>query len=94
MPPLVLGYLSLNPLLWLSPFVLRLRRELRAFALALGGATAIAGIGFLLVPAEEIFIPVEDRDRAAWQGWFLLTKHIAPRHNSATGPGPEPGVAR
>jgi len=80
-PPLILGYLSLNPLLWLSPFVLRSRRELRAFALTLGAATAIAGIGFLLCPAEEIFIPVENRDRGAWQGWFLLTKQIALRHN-------------
>jgi membrane-associated phospholipid phosphatase len=47
-------YLSLFPMLWLSPLVLQTPRRLRSFARALAVLIALSGIGFLALPAESI----------------------------------------
>jgi len=80
-PELVIAYLSLNPLLWLAPFILRTRRELEAFSISLACATAIAGVGFLLFPAEAIFPPARSSDLGGWQAFFNLVEHLALQHN-------------
>jgi membrane-associated phospholipid phosphatase len=46
-------YLSLGPMLWLSPFVLRSVNDLRVFAKGLAGLIILSAAGFLLLPADE-----------------------------------------
>jgi membrane-associated phospholipid phosphatase len=53
-PAAAIVYLSLFPMLWLSPFVLRTPAQLRVFALALTTVILISGIGFVLVPVQPI----------------------------------------
>ena len=48
-------YLSLFPMLWLSPFVLHEEQTLRRFAAALGWLIVASGVGFLLVPASAAY---------------------------------------
>jgi membrane-associated phospholipid phosphatase len=62
MPAAAIVYLSLFPMLWLSPFVLRTAGQLRVFALALATVILISGIGFVLVPAEPIDIGSVETD--------------------------------
>ena len=57
MPSAAFFYLSLFPMLWLSPFVLRSAAQLRTFARSLAIVIMISGIGFLLVPAEAMEAP-------------------------------------
>lgn len=47
-------YLSLFPMLWLSPFVLRTRAQLKSFCRSLQLIFLICGAGFLLFPSEEV----------------------------------------
>lgn len=80
-PVFVLGYVSLNVLLVLAPFVLRSRQELQALAAALIGVTAIAGIGFVMIPAEAAY-PAPTADVPGRLGWLLaVAKRAALRHN-------------
>ncbi len=66
-PPLILAYLSLNLIFIPAPFILRTRRELQALALSLVVMTTVAGIGFLLFPAELAY---SSRDPGAWSVLF------------------------
>lgn len=77
-PAFILAYLSLNLVFLPAPLILRSRRELRALALALAAVTAVAGIGFLLVPAEPAYAA---QDPGAWTGLFRLARGLALRHN-------------
>ena len=79
-PAFILAYLSLDLVFMLAPFVLRTRRDLQALALTLASVTAVAGLGFLLVPAEPAFsIP----DAAvSWSGSVpKLSRMMALRYN-------------
>ena len=51
MPWMSAFYLSIFPLFWAIPFILRTRAELLAMAKAAGAVIGVAGIGFLLAPA-------------------------------------------
>ena len=53
-PATAIIYLSLFPMLWLSPFVLRSPARLWKLARALAIVIVTSGIGFILVPAEPI----------------------------------------
>jgi hypothetical protein len=77
-PPFILAYLSLDLVFVLAPFVLRSRRELHALALALASATAVAGVGFLLVPAEPAY---PSRNPGVWAGAFRVARTMALRYN-------------
>jgi hypothetical protein len=77
-PAFILAYLSLDLVFVPAPFILRSRRELQALALTLAAVTAVAGVGFLLVPAEPAY-PV--RDAGAWSGLFQLSRVMALRYN-------------
>lgn len=57
-PAMVLPYTSVYLGVLLAPFVLRTRRELDALAAAIAWVVAIAGVAFLLIPAELGFPPV------------------------------------
>jgi membrane-associated phospholipid phosphatase len=78
-PATVLAYLSLNVLFLLTPFVLRDRRALDAFGLALAGEIVVAGLCFLIFPAELAFDPSEDAGR--WTSMLNVARTVAMRYN-------------
>lgn len=57
MPAMLVFYMSIYPLFWLSPFVLRSRKELRALAVSMAVVTLIGGVCFVLFPAELAYPP-------------------------------------
>ena len=77
-PPFILAYLSLDLVFVPAPFILRSRRELQALALSLASATAVAGVGFLLLPAELAY-PYSDP--GAWSGLFAFARKMALPYN-------------
>jgi hypothetical protein len=77
-PAFVLGYLSLGLVFFPAPFILRRRRELHALALSLAAVTGVAGVGFLLLPAEPAYPP---RDPGAWSSLFEAARGMALRYN-------------
>jgi membrane-associated phospholipid phosphatase len=78
-PAAVLGYLSVNLLFVLAPFVLRTGRQLRAFAATLALAVLAAGPCFLLLPAAAAFPPLGDL--GAWDGPVRFAKAVALTNN-------------
>ena len=52
-----------------APFILRSRRELEALAVSLAVVTAVAGISFLLLPAELAY---PYRDPGSWSALFAF----------------------
>ena len=59
-PEFILVYRSLDPLFLIGPFVLRTRAEIRALTWALFDVTGVAGLCFLLFPAEPAYLPDEE----------------------------------
>jgi membrane-associated phospholipid phosphatase len=80
-PSSILVYRSIDLMFLLAPFILHTRTEIRALTLALAIVTGIAGVGFLLLPAEPAYPP-----RApgiwdplyAWNHRIVLTYNMAP----------------
>ena len=70
-------YMSIYLLFLAAPFVLRTRREFRAAIATLAAVIALAGLGFLLVPAELAFPPARPADLGIW----AQTYHLADRWN-------------
>lgn len=54
-PEMTVFYVSIFPMFWISPFVLRTAREMVAFYGCLASATLVAGVVFLLIPSESAF---------------------------------------
>lgn len=80
-PAFLLVYRSIDLMFLLAPFVLRTRAELRGLALTLAVVTAIAGVGFLLAPAEAAYLPESHGIWAplhAWNRHIVLTYNMAP----------------
>jgi hypothetical protein len=77
-PPFILAYLSLDLVFVPAPFILRSRRELQALAMSLAAATTVAGIGFLLLPAELAY-PYSDP--GPWSGLFAFAREMALPYN-------------
>jgi len=73
------AYMSIYPLLWLAPFVLRSRPQLLALAAAMAWTIAVAGAVFLLLPAELEFdtpnVP------AHWQALYGLADTLNLQYN-------------
>jgi membrane-associated phospholipid phosphatase len=57
-PSMVVLYLSLFPMIWIAPFVLQTPQRLRSFAKALALLFVLSGLGFLLIPSDEVRSPV------------------------------------
>lgn len=74
-------YLSVNPLMWLSGWVLGEPRQWRALALTMITAITIAGLGFLLAPADLAYLPWEETTNTPWHGTFLFVRQIVGDHN-------------
>lgn len=73
-PAAVIGYMSLYGLFAMAPFILRTRGELRALAGTLAAAIVIAGVCFLLLPAEAAF--EKPTDLGGWQGLYDIADAI------------------
>jgi membrane-associated phospholipid phosphatase len=80
-PGMVVFYLSIYPLFWLAPFVLRTRRELTAYNWTLVVVILTAGIGFLLFPADLAFAPAGDA--GIWTGLLDTARRISLHYNLA-----------
>jgi membrane-associated phospholipid phosphatase len=80
-PAMTLAYISMNGLFLLAPFLLRTPRELAALAASLVAAILIAGIGFLLWPAEPAF--PQPKDSGIWADLFHTADRLNLRYNMA-----------
>ncbi len=80
-PAMLLAYMSLYPMFWLGPFVLRTSVEVRALVCSLAGVTLMGGVGFLLLPAETAFHPPDVSP--AWQGLYRIADRLNLDYNLA-----------
>jgi hypothetical protein len=80
-PAMTVFYVSIIPLLWLAPFTLRTRAELRGLVGALSRVTLFAAIGFLLLPAELAYPP--DVVPPRWMALYNLADAFNLRYNLA-----------
>ncbi len=80
-PALFVVYLSLNPLLWMTPFVLRSRRQLEAISLALAASTLVAGLVFVSLPAADAFERPSEPALGVWVHTYAIARALALRHN-------------
>jgi membrane-associated phospholipid phosphatase len=80
-PSAVVGYMSLYPLFMMAPFVLRTERELDAIVVSQAVVIGVAGIGFLLFPADNVF-PTPD-EMGGWSSVVRFAKWLALDHNLA-----------
>jgi membrane-associated phospholipid phosphatase len=81
-PAMVLGYLSINGLFLLAPFVLRSRRELNGLMVSMATVILVAGICFVLIPSEPAFPDRSETSQEHLLGMLLIgAKQVALRHN-------------
>ena len=73
-PAFTVLYMSIYLIFLAVPFVLRTRREITTLALTQGIVILIAGIGFLLFPAELAYAPPMDLGR--WEGLFRFADRL------------------
>jgi membrane-associated phospholipid phosphatase len=78
-PAFILAYRSLDPLFLIGPFVLRTSAQIRALTWGLFCVTLIAGLCFLLLPAEPAYAPQEVP--SFWAAIFAINTQIVRRHN-------------
>jgi membrane-associated phospholipid phosphatase len=78
-PALILAYLSINLVFLPAPFILRNRQELLALTVSLAAVTGIAGIGFVLLPAEPAYPP--NPDAGPWAQLLEMNHAIVLQHN-------------
>ena len=76
-PFFTLVYMSIYILFFAAPFVLRTRREIMTLAFAQALAISLAGICFLLIPAQLSYAPATDSQLGVWKDLF----HFADRLN-------------
>jgi membrane-associated phospholipid phosphatase len=74
-------YLSIYVWMIAGPFILRTRTEFRAVIAALAVATGIAGICFLLIPAELAFPPVQASELGMWAPLFRFADAVNLTYN-------------
>jgi membrane-associated phospholipid phosphatase len=79
LPAMVLGYLSIYPLFWSAPFILRNAREIRALGFTLAVVIFVGGIGFVLLPADVLYPP--SPELGIWAAPVRFARQVALRHN-------------
>jgi hypothetical protein len=79
-PGLIAAYLSIHLVFALAPFALPARRELRALMWTLAAVVAVAGVGFLLVPADLAY-PAPAGPLGIWAAPFRLADTLNLEHN-------------
>jgi membrane-associated phospholipid phosphatase len=77
-PAFLIIYRSIDEMLLLAPLVLRTRTEIRSLALTLGAVITLAGVGFLLLPAEATYSP---QDAGAWEQMVSCNRRLTLRTN-------------
>src|ERR1035438_5911961 len=75
-PAFTLVYMSIYVLFFAAPFVLRTRREIVNLVLSQTLAIAIAGICFLVIPAQLAYVPATDSELGAWKGLFNFADRL------------------
>src|SRR5206468_163425 len=88
-PAAVVGYMSLYPLFIMAPFVVRTDRELRALGISLEVVIGVAGIGFLVFPADNLFSTPDEMGgwspAVRFAKWLALDYNLAPSLHVAMG---------
>lgn len=75
-PSFTLIYMSIYALFVAAPFVLRTRREIITLAVTQALAISIAGICFLLLPAQLAYAPPSDSQLGIWKGLFNFADRL------------------
>ena len=78
-PEMSIAYMSIYGLLWIAPFVLRSRQQLRALAVTLAFLTLCGGVCFLVLPAELAYPPPHDFGR--WPQLFHFADWLNLKYN-------------
>src|SRR4029077_927621 len=75
-PAFTIVYMSLYLLFLAAPFVLRTRRDVATLAVAEALAILLAGMSFLLVPAQLAFAPPTDAELGIWKPLFQFADRL------------------
>jgi hypothetical protein len=78
-PAMTAVYLSIFPLFWIAPFVLRTRREVLALVASMALVTLCAGVVFLLLPAELAYDSPQVPE--AWSWLYTVADVLNLRYN-------------
>jgi membrane-associated phospholipid phosphatase len=79
-PVMVVPYLTMYLIFPFAPFVLRSTADLDRFAAALARVIVIAGIAFVLLPAQLGFTPVSTAG-SIWDPWLRLASTLSRNFN-------------
>jgi hypothetical protein len=80
-PAFSLIYMSIYLLFFAAPLVLRTRREILQLATTQFLTISIAGVCFLLLPAQLAFAPVTDAELGIWKPLFRFADRLNLDHN-------------
>lgn len=75
-PAFTVVYMSIYLLFLAAPFVLRTKKEITTLAMAQAVTILIAGICFLLIPAQLAFAPATDAQLGIWKDLFRFADKI------------------
>jgi hypothetical protein len=75
-PSFTLVYMSIYVLFLGVPFVLRKRSEFTRLALAQSVTILLAGLGFLLFPAQTAYAPPDAAHLGLWKGLFQIADRL------------------
>jgi membrane-associated phospholipid phosphatase len=79
-PAMVVPYMTMYVIFLFAPFVLRSTADLDRFAGALARVIVIAGVAFVLVPAELGFAPARTAG-SIWHPWLQLAATVSRKYN-------------
>lgn len=82
-PEFTLVYMSIYALFLAAPFILRTQREIKLLAKAEASAILIAGICFLLFPAQLAYAPATESQLGEWKGLFNFASRLGLDYNLA-----------
>ncbi|HZV34889.1 MAG TPA: hypothetical protein VFB72_09985 [Verrucomicrobiae bacterium] len=82
-PEFTLVYMSIYALFLATPFVLRTRGEIKHLARAQSLTILIAGISFLLFPAQLAYAPATEAQLGAWRKLFEFASRLSLEYNLA-----------
>jgi membrane-associated phospholipid phosphatase len=80
-PAMTIFYMSIYALFLAAPFIIRERKQFLHLSLKLNAAILIAGITFLLIPAQLAFPPAENETVGAWAALFNFADRLNLQYN-------------
>jgi membrane-associated phospholipid phosphatase len=75
-PVMVVPYMTMYVIFWFAPFILRSSADLDRFAGAIARVIVIAGVAFVIFPAELGFAPVSSAG-SVWNPWLQLATTLS-----------------